>query len=58
VGNKLYGTPRFLEKVPDWETGGIPHYQVLKPRRDADGNLMDYEKDLAYYWSSTVSPSP
>jgi len=51
VGDPSYGPVRLLEVVPDWQAGGIPAYQVLKPHRDADGNLLDYEKDLAFYLS-------
>ncbi len=51
VGDPSYGPPRLLEVLPDWQAGGIPTYQVLKPRRDAGGNLLDYEKDFTYYLS-------
>ncbi|MEM2126165.1 MAG: sulfatase-like hydrolase/transferase, partial [Candidatus Methanosuratincola sp.] len=51
VGNELYGTPQLLETVPDWQVGGIPTYQVLKPQRDAAGNLVDYERDFRHYLS-------
>ncbi len=51
VGNRFYGEQRLLTTVPDWQAGGIPAYQVLKPRRDADGNLLDYERDFTYYLS-------
>lgn len=51
VGNSFYGAPLMLEVVEDYESGGISNYQVLKPYRDADGQLLDYERDFNYYLS-------
>lgn len=51
VGSSCYGQPRMLEKVSDYEQGGIPAYQVLKPQRLDDGQLLNYERDFRYYVS-------
>lgn len=45
-----YGdVPKFLEKIPDGFTGGIPEYQLLRGKKDGRGNFIDYEKDVRYY---------
>jgi arylsulfatase A-like enzyme len=38
-----------LEVVEDAHPGGIPAYQVLKPRRNPAGRLISYEKNYDYY---------
>jgi arylsulfatase A-like enzyme len=37
--------------VCDGEMGGIPAYQVLRPKRDDSGALLSYERDWNYYAS-------
>jgi arylsulfatase len=52
VGHELYGPPLSLEaSTEDSAERGIPAYQVLKPKRSADGRLEDYERDYRYYVS-------
>lgn len=41
--------PQPLEKAPDGFPGGIPEYQLLRIKRDTEGNLIDYEKDRRFY---------
>jgi arylsulfatase len=51
VNDEYYGEPKCIDKtVPDNRAlGGIPEYQVLSPKRDEEGNLIEFEKDVRHY---------
>ena len=51
VNDEYYGEPKCIDKIvpEDKALGGIPEYQVLSPKRDEEGNLIDFEKDIRYY---------
>ncbi|MBI4849263.1 MAG: sulfatase-like hydrolase/transferase [Nitrospirae bacterium] len=48
--DEYYGEETILEIREGHDpAGGIPDYEILKPERDPDGNLLSYEKDARYY---------
>jgi len=51
VGDNYWQAPRSLESVHDGDEGGIPAFQLLCAKRDASGDLIDYEHDWNYYVS-------
>jgi SAM-dependent methyltransferase len=51
VNDDLYGAPELIENIvpDDCAYGGIPAYQVLRAKKNGNGELMDYEKDANFY---------
>jgi ubiquinone/menaquinone biosynthesis C-methylase UbiE len=53
VNDDYYGESKFINKIvpEDKALGGIPDYQALSPKRDDDENLIEFEKDVRYYFA-------
>lgn len=43
------GSPVPLDRVRDGLPGGIPEYQLLDVRKNQDGEVVDFQKDLRHY---------